>query len=147
MKSYSRDQYVLAKKELDSVIAVIKGLSADGIVAALLTPTVSELQTSIINALAVSNSTESASQMAVDSQLPIFPIHIQNLRTDVGSYEQALFLSFHQTLLTYGFVCIVEVPSTVPGFAPALRGFLFLFLFDHFYDSFLCLFVCFFLAR
>ena len=121
-QSYSREQYVKAKDELDAILKVFKELTPDGIIYTTLSSTISNLEASIVNEISLPYSSKGASETTMDLKCPIFPIHIQSIHLDVGSYNEALFLSCHLTLQTYGFVCIVEVPSTVPGFAPALRG-------------------------
>ena len=41
-----------------------------------------------------------------------------------GNLDVVVAQSFNKqlTLLDVGFVCLVEVPNTVPGFAPSVRG-------------------------
>jgi hypothetical protein len=45
-----------------------------------------------------------------------------NASISVTTGEELLFLIAHLYVLSQNFVCVYEIPSSVPGFAPSLKG-------------------------
>jgi hypothetical protein len=125
-----------AVSELTQLKKVVESLDKNGIVFAAVVPVVERLQTQI---LAMDMKSQAASgtgsQMQVDEgdwvqvsassssngNPSLFPLRIARLGT-LESAEESVFLYIHCYLLRLGFVCAVEIPSSVPGFAATIRG-------------------------
>lgn len=82
-------------------------------------------------AVATSAASDAESAMATQGDTVMFPITINfaaevasapPIKVVANSSQEVLFLAIHSILKSLGFYCIVEVPSNIPGFAPAIRG-------------------------
>lgn len=82
-------------------------------------------RTSTVNSTVCTNlSSSSASSTAssTTSPPPLFGSNrVLTSVTQISNATEALPLLLHAIMLDAGFVCVTEVPNSVPGFAPALR--------------------------
>jgi hypothetical protein len=100
------------EKELELFLSFIKVLRPGGIVASTLRPIAEELQKTLSKSAIPTTLTSSYKE------------------TDGSQVPALLFVALHKFMLTYGFICVIESPSTVPGFAAPIRGTPFLLVFQ-----------------
>lgn len=114
-----------AAKELQLLKQCCKDFDRNGIVYRALVPVIDDLQRQISdNSRRSGMNIDNVKVAAVEreeSSGSLFPFKIARLGR-ISSAQEITFLYTHCTLLRLGFVCTVEIPSTVPGFAATIRG-------------------------
>jgi hypothetical protein len=115
------------QQDLDKVLKVLSTLPRNGFVYQELSKFLFDLQLRISAVDKMDLETETSSTVSdswvvldVDNNNSIY--RLSSMTSLPPTIQEAFVIGFHANMMDKNFVCLVECPNAIPGFAPSLKG-------------------------